>query len=69
MILSAILNLGNIEFESATNDDSCFIALQSRCFLYNASALLKINETELENVLTCHTRIVGNQQIKYFLYL
>lgn len=64
MVLSAILNLGNIQFEVASNDDDCFIKVETRMFLNNAAVLLKISEFELEDAITMHTRIVGNQQIK-----
>lgn len=67
MVLSGILNLGNIEFEPISDEDSCFVTLKSRNFLCNAAALLSINETELENALIYNTRIIGNQQIKYLL--
>lgn len=64
MILSAILNLGNIQFDTLTNGESVYITIDSRKFLCNAAALLKLNETELEDILICHTREVGKLQIK-----
>lgn len=64
MILSAILNLGNIEFESTNDEIDCIIKINTRKFLCNAAALLNTNEMELEDAITCHTRIVGNQSIK-----
>lgn len=63
MVLSAILNLGNIRF-GTTNNDGCAIEIESRNYLANAAALLNVNELELEDALTCHTRFIGNQQIK-----
>lgn len=64
MILSAILNLGNIEFEtSLCTDESCSIKIESRKYLCNAAALLNLNEMELEDVLITHSREVNNQQI------
>lgn len=64
MVLSAILNLGNIQFDGSTNDDSCCIKGDSRKFLYNAADLLQIDKSELEDVLTSYTRNIGNCQIK-----
>lgn len=63
-ILSAILNLGNIEFEARTDLDSCSIKIESRVFVCNAAALLSIKESELEDALTSYTREIGNQTIK-----
>lgn len=68
MIVSAILNLGNVEFDENTNDNSTSITIESRKFLYNSAALLKVTESELEDVLTCITREVCNQKIKYFVF-
>lgn len=65
MVLSAILNLGNIQFESVTNGDGCSIQIQSRAFLCNAAALLKITEFELEDALTTRTIKAGTQTFKY----
>lgn len=67
IILSAILNLGNVRFTSTTNDDSCCISIESRKFLYNAASLMNVNEIELESALISYTREFGHQQIKYFL--
>lgn len=64
MVLSAILNLGNIELEAKTNHDSCSITSESQIFLCNAAALLNTNMKELEETLTSNTRVIGNQQIK-----
>lgn len=59
MILSAVLNLGNIEFD--INGD---IDVNSRTFLCNAAILLKLDELNLKDVLTIHTREIGKVQIK-----
>lgn len=64
MVLSAILNLGNIQFDAMTNDDSSYIKIESRNFLCNAAILLKVDELELEDVLIRHTRVMGKLQIK-----
>lgn len=64
MLLSAILNVGNIQFEATTDSESCYITIESQPFLCNAAALLNINKTELEDGLTSYTRVAGNQQIK-----
>lgn len=58
MILSAVLNLGNIQFDSLTNEDGIYIEATSRNFLHNAAALLKVDELELEGVLISHIREV-----------
>lgn len=63
MVLSAILNLGNIQFDEST-DFGCFIMSHSQIFLCNVAALLNANQADLEDALTCHTRTIGNQQIK-----
>lgn len=63
MVLSAILNLGNIQFDASPNDDSC-IKIDSRNFLTNAAALLKVDEMELENALTTHAGEIGKSIIK-----
>lgn len=68
MVLSAILNLGNIDFETVANNDGCSIKIDSRHFLCNAAALLNIKEVDLECALTSHTREIKNQQIKYTFY-
>lgn len=64
MVLSAILNLGNIKFDESPADNTCRIQNDSKKFICSISALLKVNENELEDVLTCLTRQVGKQQIK-----
>lgn len=64
-ILSAILNLGNIKFEtSISNEDSCIIKDESDLFLNNAATLLRVENSELENALTIRVAHVGGQQIK-----
>lgn len=63
MVLSAIMNLGNIQFDTLADDSIC-IKIDSRQFLCNAAALLKLDEMQLEDVLISHTREVGNLQIK-----
>ncbi|XP_055308313.1 myosin heavy chain 95F-like [Sitodiplosis mosellana] len=62
-VLSAILNLGNVEYEKISSDESCSIKIESRKYLCSAAALLNINEVELEEVLTSHTREVCGQRI------
>lgn len=64
MVVSAILNLGNIQFEEGNENESACLKTQSRKFLYNAAALLKVPDSELEDVLLCHTRSVGSETIK-----
>lgn len=64
MILSAILNLGNIEFGVQSDDNSSYIEKDKRIFLNNAAMLLKVDVLELESVLISHTRETGKLQIK-----
>lgn len=64
MVLSSILNLGNIRFDTI-DDDGCFIEDSSRPFLCNAAALLNMDEFELEDVLTVRIIKAADQQIKY----
>lgn len=67
MILAAILNLGNIQFESLSNDDGCNIETASRIYLCNAAALLGADEGDLEEGLTSRTLELASQKIKYIL--
>lgn len=62
-ILSAILNLGNIQFDELTNNGST-IKIDSRKFLCFSAALLGIDEIELEDALVTHTREVNKLKIK-----
>ncbi|XP_055307476.1 myosin heavy chain 95F-like [Sitodiplosis mosellana] len=64
IILAAILNLGNIQFESLTDDDSCNVTIASNIYLCNAAALLGVDERELADGLTSLTLEMGNQRIK-----
>lgn len=64
-ILSAILNLGNIQFESDDiNNDRCFVTNESHKFLSNAAFCLKVDETELEDALISRSREMAKQVIK-----
>lgn len=63
-VLSAILNLGNIQFRTNNDDDSCFIEIESRDFLQKAAILLNVDEFQLEDALTIHTIKVDIQTIK-----
>lgn len=63
MVLSAILNLGNIQFQTAT-DDSCFIKAASKESLRNVATLLNVDESVLESALTSRSRKIANQIIK-----
>lgn len=62
MVLSSILNIGNIQFND--DDDNIGVEVNTKIFLCNAAALLKVNESELESVLISHTREVEKLQIK-----
>lgn len=63
-ILSAILNLGNIQFEETKNDEGCLIRIESRDFLRTAATMLNINESDLEGALTRRIRIARNESIE-----
>lgn len=63
MVLSSILNLGNIKFDT-TDDQSCYITSGSEIFLDNASRLLDIDRLTLEDALTRCSREIGKQHIK-----
>ncbi|XP_031625659.1 myosin heavy chain 95F-like [Contarinia nasturtii] len=63
MVLSAILNLGNIQFE-ANEDESCYITSVSECFLDNSAHLLNIDTFQLKDALTNRSREISGQQIK-----
>lgn len=63
-VLSAILNLGNIEFDTTNGDEDCSIKIESRIYLCNAAALLNLNVMELEGTLTSQTREIGSQRVK-----
>lgn len=68
-ILSAILNLGNIEFgTSKLDDDSCFILEESRVFLNNVAALLNIDKRTLEDALVIKIYQIAGSQIRYSLF-
>lgn len=60
--------MGNIQFDELANGGSSYIKIDSRNFLCNAAALLKVDELELEGVLISHTREIGKHQIKYMFY-
>lgn len=64
MVLSAILNLGNIEFSVLANDDKAAIETYSRKFLRHAAALLKLDESDLESILINRIREIGDHRIK-----
>lgn len=63
-ILSAILNIGNIQFEERGIDEGCSVNTESRGFLCTAAAMLNFKETELEEALTTYTRVTSNETIK-----
>lgn len=65
-ILSAILNLGNIVFES--NEDICYISEESQEILNNVAILLGIKKENLEDVLTHRTISVLNSKIRYVIF-
>lgn len=63
-ILSAILNIGNIQFEETGNNEGCSVKRESRVFLSSAAAMLNIKEAQLEETLTTFTRVMRNETIK-----
>lgn len=65
--LSAILNVGNIQFEETGIDEGCSVDRESRGFLITAAAMLNFKEIELEETLTTYTRVTRNETIKYIL--
>lgn len=64
MILSAILNLGNIEFDAMLDDDHCSIGIESQTPLCNAAVLLNVDIKELGDALTSYTRLIRNQKFE-----
>lgn len=62
-VLSSILNLGNIEFDSSKDGD-VVIKTDSREFLRRAAILLDISESDLEDAMISHSIEVASQQIK-----
>lgn len=61
--LSAILNMGNIEFDAVTDNDSCFITAETQIYLRNAAILLNMDIMELSKALTSYTRVIDKQNI------
>lgn len=61
--LSAILNMGNIEFDAVTDNDSCFITAETQIYLRNAAILLNMDIMELSKALTSYTRVINKQNI------
>lgn len=69
-VLGAILNLGNIRFETLDSDDEkCIIPSDSQEILNNVAALLRICKAELEDVLTYRTILVANSKIRYIIFI
>lgn len=62
--LSAILNIGNIEFQEMGINEGCKVNTESRRFLFTAAIMLNLNEKELEEALTTYTRVTRNETIK-----
>lgn len=63
-VLAAVLNIGNIQFESRTDNESSFIKADSQIHLSNAALLLNIEEQELVDALVSKTRIIQSQPIR-----
>lgn len=61
--LSAILNMGNIEFDAINDNDSCFITAETQIYLRNAAILLNMDIMELSKALTSYTRVINKQNI------
>lgn len=66
-ILSAIINLGNIQFETTSNENSCYVTAESQRFLDNVATLLCVNKLELEVALT--SKIIETKNITIRLVL
>lgn len=62
--VSAILNIGNIQFEETDIVGGCSVNSKSRHFLFTAAAMLNLKEAELEEALTTYTRVTRNETIK-----
>lgn len=63
MVLSGILHLGSIQFQTNT-DDGCVIDITSEESLRNAAILLNVDKSVLRGVLTSRSRKIANQIIK-----
>lgn len=69
-VLAAILNLGNITFETHVfNDDICYITSDSQEILKNVAVLLHDNKTELNDALTSRTINVASSKIRYTIQI
>lgn len=67
--MAAVINLGNITFETCvSNDDECFIPGESQEILNNVAILLGMNKADLEYVLTNRTIWVANSKIRYNIF-
>lgn len=69
-VLGAILNLGNIRFETLDSDvEKCYIPNDSQEILNNVAVLLRVCKVELEDVLTHRTILVANSKIRYIILI
>lgn len=67
--MAAILNLGNITFETCvSNDDGCCISDESQEILNNVAVLLRVSKAEIEDALTYRTIEVANSKIRFVLF-
>lgn len=69
-ILSAILNLGNIQFENLPySDDRSIVTEKSQLFLDHVAVLLKINRSTLQDAFISRTINVAGSEIQYVCYI
>lgn len=65
LVLSAILNLENIKFESnGLDNERCYITNESQKFSNNAAFCLNVDRCELEDALISRSREFAKQTIK-----
>lgn len=65
IILSVILNLGNLQFQNElSSNDGCFVTEESQPFLDNVAVLLNINRSTLQHVFTSRIINVAGSEIQ-----
>lgn len=68
-VLAAILNLGNITFETCvSNDNGCYISNESQETLEKVASLLHITKADIEDALTKRTIEVNKTKIRFVLF-
>lgn len=65
VILSAILNLGNLEFQNELHSsDCCVVTEESQPFLDNVALLLNMNRSTLQHAFTSRVISVAGSEIQ-----